>query len=120
MKWYSYAFHDVFQNDISILVDIFQLPSKKQLNSLSTKVLQLIMCSDQFKISDDNYLFNFLLKLIEDNQYKKSLLKNVKFHSISSQLLEKFLRIINADDFEFGLFDLSEHMKTDKNRNVTP
>jgi hypothetical protein len=66
----SHSFENIFQQSVSILVENFAQLSFDQLSSLSIEALQEILQNEQIQKSDQNYLLNLVLNLIENDSKK--------------------------------------------------
>jgi hypothetical protein len=69
------------------LIREFENSPFEQFQFIYNSHLKIILKSTSFQIENENFLFKLIIKLIEQDSSRKSLLKFVKFSFVSSELL---------------------------------
>lgn len=97
-----------FQQALKIVFEHFNEVSVQNFLSLSTDVLNFIFSSDQLKLQNEDQLFSLIINLIQQEENRFSLLNNVHFEFVSSELIISFFKDRYIDQIDFELF---EHFK---------
>jgi hypothetical protein len=88
---YSHQFDQQFDQSVEILIENFDQITIENFNSFSNIVLMKLFLSPNLIIEDEDYLFELITKLIENNPQTTKLLKTVKFEFVSTDLLKKLV-----------------------------
>ncbi|MDR2640945.1 MAG: hypothetical protein LBC61_06725 [Candidatus Peribacteria bacterium] len=104
-KPFCQDFEQQFNQSISFLIQNIDRISLKQFLSLQNYSLIQLFSSNQLKISNEDFLLNAILNIIDRDINRKYLLKLIRFPFISSHLIidlfkKDYINEIDFDDFE--------------------
>jgi hypothetical protein len=105
-KSYSKFLKEQFNQSLSIVVQNFNFLSFDALNQFSNSLLFTILSSELLQVKNEDYLFDLIVKMIEEDKNRMILLKSVHFEFVSSHSLKKFFENIHNDEIDFELFEL--------------
>jgi hypothetical protein len=94
-----------FKESISILIREFENITIEQFQFISNSHFEIILRSLSFQIENEDFLFKLIMKLIEQDSRRKSLLKFIKFSFVSSELLKKYFWNFSVEELDFELFE---------------
>jgi hypothetical protein len=97
-------FETHFLQSVSILIHNFNSLTIEQLNCLCDSALIQIFSSDQLQIDNEDYLFSLIKQLIDKDSKKISLLKTLRFHYLSSNLVLDVFNKVPLDELDSDLF----------------
>jgi hypothetical protein len=94
-----------FNQSMLIIIQNFNLISFDDLNRFSNSHLLKIFSSESLQIENEDYLFQLIIQMIEEDKNRIILLKTVHLEFVSSDLLKKFFENIQNDEIDFELFE---------------
>ena len=85
---------------ISFISSHFYEFKEEDLKHLRIGILEEVLSNDDLKISDENSLFELVLKLYEDDHSYSILFSKIIFSNLSQESIEKFIRVFSIDDLD--------------------
>jgi dephospho-CoA kinase len=84
--------------------------SYERIQSLSNEQIQTIIQAKELHFKNEDFLLQLILRLIDQNPARKTLLKNVFYPAVSAELMKTFIENFSVEDLDVELF---EELKND-------
>jgi hypothetical protein len=102
---YSEFLEAHYSQSLSLIIQNFNLISFDDFKRLPNSYLLKIFSSESLQIEDEDYLFEMVVQLINEDKNRFVLLQNVHIEFVSSHLLKSFFENISNDEIDFELFE---------------
>jgi hypothetical protein len=94
-----------FQKSLDILIENIEDITIDQFLQIPNENLLLLFSSSHLSIQDEDFLFNLIVRLIEQDISRKTLLQTVYFPLVSSILLKNFFQNLPIEEIDLDLFE---------------
>jgi hypothetical protein len=107
-----------FTQSSFIIIQHFPSLSFEDLNQFPNSHLMEIFGSNYLQIENEDYLFNLIMKMIEEDKSRISLLGAVQVAYVSENLLNDFFEKISTNDIDLELLESMKKKIVDGNTNL--